>query len=543
MHIPRFRFRGAAKNMPPDTVDIDLVPKTIVGREEEYGASGTSNYNGYLIQSEFNHELRGIAGYDTFDEMRRTDPTVRETLWYVFSPILNANWMSEPPEDPSDEELEATEFIRCAFFEWMDEPFAELMRNVLSYLEMGNAAFETAFKTEERSLIYQKKSAPSSSSEDGMPPEFEKVETPVRQFVTWRKFAHRLPRTIWRWNVDEFGDLLSIIQLAPKGQPGAEVPSGQRLPDGSLPIDVMTQMGAGQDWKMLPIPAQYLVVFTHEKWGDEWAGISIMRAAYKPWWLKNLIERTMGLSYERYGVGVPVAFIPQDREEDSQLIDKIEDMLTNLRAGEENFLIFPGPEASGSRSGYGFKIESPGSTFPKFTDALEYLRAEIAGAMLSRFQDPGTWSSGNRSTASVQSEVWYNMLHSIARYIEDVFAVAIRRLVDMNYPGMTRYPRLHASGIEARDLLAFAQAVTLLTNGEVLLPDTPLRAWARDFMDAPPEDPDEARARAEQAAQMTQATLDGMSPTNPKATDLPGGRGPETEPTETKRPRVENAKG
>lgn len=526
-----------------------LIPESEVSREKEFGATGTSNYNGYLIQSEFNPDLRGTAAYDVWEEMRRSDASVRETIWHIFAPILNANWSIEPPLEPDDDELEQAEFIRCAFFEWLDQPFAELMRNVLSYVEMGNAVFETTFKVEERALTMhvtkeQEETDPADElklGEDGapppppLPPGREKVTLPSRQFITWRKFAHRLPKTIWRWNTDAYGDLLSVVQLAPKTQPGAKVPTGQRGPDGALPMDVPeAALGAPQDWRMLPIPAQYLLVFTHDKWGDEFSGISLLRAAYKPWWLKQMIERTMGLSYERYGVGVPVAYIPSDREQDTKLIDEIETMLTNLRAGDQNFLIFPGSKATHTRPGYDFEIISPGSTFPSFVEALEYLRGEIAGAMLARFKELGMSQTGARATASIQSEVWYNLLHAIARYIEDQFQLAIKRLIDMNYSGVTRYPRLQASGIEARDLLAFSQSVALLVNSEVLLPDTPLRAWVREFVDAPAEDASEANARLKNNA--LQQNVQNQS-------DLGFGRGPETEPSQTARPRVENAKG
>jgi hypothetical protein len=213
-------------------------------------------------------------------------------------------------------------------------------------------------------------------------------------------------------------------------------------------------------------------------------------------------------------------------------MNRIEDMLTSLKAGDQNFLIFPGPEASGNRPGFTFRIESPGaSSFPNYVDALEYLRGEIAGSLLTRFKELGQANTGSRATANTQAQVWYNLLHAIARYIEQAFSIAIRRLVDMNYTGVTRYPSLRASGIEDRNLLEFAQSVALLLNAEALVPDKPARDWVRRMVDAPPEDKDEAAARLE--ATQREGALEEYKSIRELEVQ---------EPIETKRPRAENAK-
>jgi hypothetical protein len=128
--------------------------------------------------------------------------------------------------------------------------------------------------------------------------------------------------------------------------------------------------------------------------------------------------------------------------------------------------------------------------------------------MLARFKELGQANVGSRATANTQAQVWYNLLHAVARYIESAFSVAIRRLVDMNYAGVKR------------------------ANAQMLRPDTPVREWIRRMIDAPQEDKDESAAMAEM--ERRQSALEEY--TSIRQLEV-------KEPAETKRPRAENAKG
>lgn len=457
------------------------------------GAAGTINYKGSLQPDEYNPDLRWPQSIDVYERMRRSDAAVREALLHITAPVLAAERTIEPPDDPDDRELEITEFIRCALFEWMEQPFDELLQQILTFLPMGHSVFEPVYMLTSRSLRVQRRIEESEledvedaleAAAPGDPPdpasvvkvpsveEKELVELPPRLFQTVRKLSQRLPRTIVEWNVDRAGELTSIKQHVP-----------------------ITHDDGSQTFEEVTIPSEYLLVFTNERWGDEITGQSILRAAYKAWHLKEVIERVMGIAYERHGVGVPVAYIPRDRENDQQLLDMLEEMLTNLRAGEFSYLVFPGPKSTGNTPGFNFDIVSPQGGLPDFEKALLYLRGEIKGALLVRFSELGHGQSGARATASTQAEVWYAALLTVTNLISSQMNVLIRRLVDVNYSGVERYPTLKFSGIKARNLLEFAQAVALLVNAGVMNPDTPLRAWARHEAEAPTEDPDEARQR------------------------------------------------
>lgn len=489
MQIGRFRvpFTAAAA---PEKVERSKAPR---------GATGTINYEGYLSSTEYNQDLIGSKGFDVWDEMLRSDASVREAMGHITAPIKNARWNVVAPEDPNDLEIEVTEFVRSALFDWSKQSFLEFLDEALEFLVFGHYVFETIYMVTEKSLNVptieeEHSTTPPPQASNGKievaaafppsgggpsttpilpPPTSEPREIPPRQFVTWRRFSPRLPKTISKWNVDEFEELVSITQEVTKGSQ-------------TITVD---------------IPSEDLFVLSYQKRGAEWTGQSILRSAYKPWYLKAVVERIAGIAYERHGVGIPVAYLPREREADDAVADTIEQMLQDLRAGEFSYLLFPGPKAQGNQAGYTFEIVSPPSGIPDFTPILEYLRGEIKAAVLARFSELGHTGSGARATATVQAEVWYNALHAIARFFEDSMDDPIRKLVDMNYEGVTRYPRMHASGIESRNLLEFAQSVSLLGNARFLYPDTPTRDWIRDTIDAPKENPEEAEMQQQMELQ------------------------------------------
>jgi hypothetical protein len=550
--VPPANDLGDPSTIPGDHVHPSL---DIEGtdRRPPFGASGTINYKGYLQTSEYNPDLQWPACLDVYERMRRSDPSVRETLWHMFGPVINAVWTIEPPDDPSDLEREQAACAHAALFEWLEQPWTEVLEHALSYLTFGHSVFEPVFQAVTRSLTVVQPADASAAQEEAseetpptptpgavaaadlpslgaqpvpdppMPPDTETKLMPPRQFTTWRRFSPRLPKTLWRWNTDEYSELKSVTQT-----------TWLTLPDGS------------QGYRIVDIPAENLMVFTHEKWGDEWTGISILRSAYKPWVMKEMIEKIAGIAYERHGVGYLIGYIPRERAEDDNLRAQMGQMLSQLK--QDAYAVMPGPkQMSGSTGPQGYLIEilTPPGGLPNFEPILQYYRSEIAGAMLARFKELGHGSTGARATADVQSAVWYNALHAVARYVESNFNVAIRRLIDLNYTGVQRYPKLKASGIEARNMLEFAQAIALLTDSEILSPDLGTRQWARTVIDAPREDLAETRAREEYKAAQTQhanatEVAKGQALAQVKAS-IPA-RGNETSSSENGgRPRVSNA--
>jgi hypothetical protein len=412
----------------------------------ELGASGTVNVDGMLVQDEYSADLTGKSALKVYDRMRRSDASVREALQHIFAPIKNANWEVEPASDEL-EDLEVAEFVKRSYFEWASQPFSEYLNQALLYLVFGHQVFEQVEQIVDAELEITPK--------DGDP-----ITLPSRQFLTLSRFAQRLPSTIYKWNVED-GDLVSIVQ----------------------------QVFKNGNYENVEIPAEQLIVYVNEREGDDFNGLSLLRTAYKAWVMKELTEKVAAVAIERHGVGINTAYIPSQYRDDDSMLDRIEEMLRDIRSGEFNYLVFPGPKSTAGAAGDGFffEINSPTGGIPDFTPLLEYHRGEIKGNMLARFAELGHGSTGARAVGSVQSEIWYDALHAVARHISDVNRIAIKRLVDANYPNVVRYPELCAYDIESRNIAEFAAAQAQLTTSGAIIADLPYREFVRKSVDAPPE--------------------------------------------------------
>jgi hypothetical protein len=100
-----------------------------------------------------------------------------------------------------------------------------------------------------------------------------------------KKLGLRLPRSVYRWMQDDDGDLTAIEQLV---------------------------LGKG----MVTLPAQDLVYYRVGAEGDNWEGTSMLRPAYKHWYIKDQVERFDALAQQREAMGIPVVYPPANRRSD-----------------------------------------------------------------------------------------------------------------------------------------------------------------------------------------------------------------------------------
>lgn len=243
----------------------------------EVGDSGTKIYEG-LIYEEYNTKLRGVEGIEIYNEMRKSDGTVRAAILACMLPILRARWyVASAAEDGEQDEV--SEFISKALFELQSITWADILRQSLLSLPFGVMVFEKVF-------------------------DIRNVDGVDR--IIWDKFAPRMPWSIQAWQTE---DKQSGIQ--------------QRTTDG----------------KIASIPIEKLLIIVNEKEGDNWWGNSILRAPYKHWHIKNTLYKIDAIAAERQGLGIPYAELPAGFNATDQT--RAETVLKNMRVNEQAFAVIP----------------------------------------------------------------------------------------------------------------------------------------------------------------------------------------------------------
>jgi phage gp29-like protein len=226
---------------------------TTKGLGKEFGQSGTLVMSGIIVNEEYNTKLSNhITANRIYDQMRRSDATVRSTLQVCKLPILSAQWDIEPASDDK-QDIYAADFIKFQLFKhnlnWFD-----FLREGLTFFEFGHAVAEKTF-------------------------ELTEYEGQTR--IGINKIGYRKQRSIQAWQTKE-------------GKAG------------------ITQQLIGES---VSIPMEKLIVFVNDKEGDNLEGISLLRYAFKHWDIKDKLDIINAIALEKLAVGVPVLKKPSDADE------------------------------------------------------------------------------------------------------------------------------------------------------------------------------------------------------------------------------------
>jgi hypothetical protein len=386
---------------------------------QEAGDSGTRILHG-IITEEYLGELQGIQGIAIYDKMRKSDGTVRAALLACTLPIRRAEWFIKEAGD-SPAAKEQAEFVRHALFDWIEDmAWDDILRQALLMTAFGVMLFEKVYGT------YK----------------FE-----GKTYVTLQKFAPRLPKSILMWE----------------------------LADRTFGIQQIRQDGV-----LAQIPGSKLAIFVNEREGDNWWGTSMLRSAYQHWYRKSKYYAIDALGFERQALGVPFAKMPQGYTENDE--KRAEKVLSNLRANQRQFLVFP------NTMEVGFLDMNARSTRDPST-AIEHHNKQILQSVLAQFLELGQSkaNSGSRALSQDHSDLFLKSMEALANTIITVInRDVIRELVDLNFNNVEAYPVLDYNGIAKADITAVGTAYAQLVTAGAITPTTDDQQYMRTLLGLPP---------------------------------------------------------
>jgi hypothetical protein len=391
------------------------------------GASGTQIYHGYITGEEYNKNLIGKPGIRVYEQMRRGDSTVHATLLVCKLPIIETTYDIQGVDDEDPVEKYKADFIRNELFDGAIV-FDEFIREALSMFDFGFSVFE-------KTLM------------------LKTFEGKTRIGIA--KLGSRKQYTIQKWELDN-------------GQEGVV----QQL------ISSLAQ-----------IPREKLIIFTNEKEGDNYEGISLLRFAYKPWYMKDTLEIVNGIALERQGVGIPVlttdmnglVTAPSDKA-------AAENILRNIRANEEGFI------TKNQSMEVGF-MDMKGNSTKEILPTIQYQDRQIVRSVLAQFLELGGnmgAAGGAKALSEDHSQLFEKSLQAVAKnLVASIQQQLINQLCDLNFTDMSKgYPKLIAGDIGDTDITSLASAVNNLMVAGALTPDPDMENHIRDVLHFPklPED-------------------------------------------------------
>jgi len=400
---------------------------------KQKGYVGTVITGGRIYKEEYNLTLANERALPVYDKMYRTDAQVKATALAIMLPILAAEWDIQPAsQDEADKKI--SDFVRENFFENPNFTWNSLLRQILKYPIYGFYCFE-------------------------------KIPMIKNGKVYYRKIEARLPKTIQKWNADkETGNLASVQQW---------------VYNGTNYVDPV-------------IPAEYLLLFVNDQEGQNWRGTSFLRSAYRNFFIKEKLLKIDAIKHERFGVGLPVIELPEAPQQDDE--ERAKTIGETFRAHENAYMVVP----------HGFKVSSfevSGKSNIDVTRSIQMHNEEISSNILSQFMDLGKTSSGSRALGGTLRDMFLLSLQSFAQNIEDEInegsegRQCIKQLVDWNFSGVKKYPKLRASKIANIDFGQVSASLSALAGAQLISPDDELERWIRKTFDLPEVSEEDAKEK------------------------------------------------
>jgi len=233
--------------------------------------------------------------------------------------------------------------------------------------------------------------------------------------------------------------VLNYIELGPfAGKIGLKTIKTRRPHDFSFEVDVhdnLLPFGLRQGYNTQALPIEKFVIYTYQKEFGNWKGLSDLRSAYRPWWLKENLLRWCGIYAERFAMPTPKGTYPSGTQYAEQ-IAKFKQVLENWQANTQMTMPKDFDITLLEPRGVGVNI---------FSWLLRELDLQIARALLipNRLGISAEPVHGSYAQSKKEFDIFMIVVEDIRRDIsrDVVNNQIIRRLIDWSYGEVEEYPQ------------------------------------------------------------------------------------------------------
>jgi len=439
----------------------------------EMGRTGLTRFGGY-ISEEWLPELQGGKGAEIYRRMADGDAIVGGYLFAIQQLAKSVPWFAVPG-DSSERGQKDARFLESCIYD-MSSPWPSTLDEILSMLPAGWSYMEKVFKI--RRGPQQKDPRFHSQYKDGR--------------IGWAKWAPRAQESLNEWIYDEETDTLIGMSQIP-------APDYQE--------------------RRIPLDKALHFVTTSSKGNPE--GRSILRNAYRSWYMKTNIEDLEGIGIERDLTGYPTLYIPLEvfRRETKEAISAYNDFLdliTNVHRDEAEGVLLPAVfDANGNRL-YEFKLLASSGTRQFDTSrVIKRYNNDILITVMAEFLLLGQ-QQGSYALSETKSKMFYQSLMSLLDNIaETINTQAVPELFELNGWERDELPYLAHGKAEPVNIEALGNFLGRLTDMGMVLDDR-LENHLRGIADLPLRDTQQPSRRK---ARLAPALRKPQRPKRPELAD------------------------
>jgi hypothetical protein len=433
----------------------------------ELGTTGLKRAGGY-IDEQFLPQLRGRKAVQIFKEMSENDPLIGSLIFTVDRLIRNVEWRVEPA-GKSKEDADAAKLVETCMDD-MSHTWNDFISEALTSVIFGWSWHEIVYKR--RVGPWEKDSSKKSKYTDGL--------------IGWRKMPIRAQETLLRWSFDDTGDVNAMIQLAP---PRYET-------------------------TVLPIERSLLFRYRHTKGNPE--GMSMLRQAYRPWYMKKRLEEYEAVGVERDLAGLPIVKVPAEflrakpGSQQAQTVEAFKRMVKSVRRDEQEGIVFPMAYDQDTKQPlYSFELMGGGGSRSFNTDGIiKRYEERILMSVLADFILVGHQGGGSYSLHTDKTGIFRTSLNSIAQSIADTLnRHAIPRLFLANGWKPAELPKIVPGDVDSPDISQLASFMqSMASTGVTWFPDPTMEDFVRDAARLPKlnKEEEERRRQMQMRSEATQ---------------------------------------
>lgn len=423
-------------------------PSQTVVDYRELGTLGLQAWGGY-IRDEFLQMLNGLRGLKKFREMAENDDVCGAALYVIEHFARQVSWRVDTAnETASDDEKNKAEFLEQCLFEDLNQPWPDVLSEILTMLVYGFAVLEIIYK--KRVGPYETDPTRRSMFKDGQ--------------IGWRKFAPRAQETMHHWLWDDSGGIAGVVQIDP-------------------------YLGAA---RVVDIPIEKMLLFRTTTKRNNPQGRSIFRSAFVDYEYKTRIKEFEGIGIERDLAGLPKLTAPDgvdlwnpNEPNAAAQFAICQKMVANIRNNTQAGVLLP----------FGWEFElvaSAGTKQFNTNDIIGRYDQRIAMTVLADFMLIGHTQTGSRALAEPKQRGFSMAMTTFLDHICSIInRVAVPRLWKFNGWDLENMPQLKHGEVEPVDLVALSTFImNLAKSGMALFPNGKLQASLLQSADLPVPDDD-----------------------------------------------------
>lgn len=396
---------------------------------KEQGSSGLAFSGGVILAEDYNPKFNGINAIRILDEMRRSDATVNAALDAVKLPIMGADFTVDPASDDA-KDVAVAGFVYDELHHSID--WDKFLGEALTYLDFGYCVHEMVLEP-------------------------HMMNGQLR--IGLEKLGYRKQTTVTAWEMED-------------GKPGIT----QRDPMGNV----------------ANIPEIKLIRLTRKQEGDNYQGISILRSAYRHWYIKDKLYKIDAVGHERHALGVLEVTTPKGATDKDK--KKMRQLARNLRANQESYLEHP--------EGWLVQfLDNKANSMRDIEPSINHHDRQIMKNVLAQFLEIGSaGSSGTRNVSEDQSRLFELAVQQVAKQVVSTLQnTVVRALVDLNFTNV-EYPTLRVSNISDDNIPVISEAIKKFVDAGVIQPRAEDENTVRRMVGWSELTDEEVKERAEEAA-------------------------------------------